>query len=142
MNAKTFTLKQFTQQSNIDAKLVRAVVSQIGGWSEFKELAQDVYNSGANAGWVGFTYYTDTVDFYKRNKKAILTLAASNAEDYGYDSTLDLVASFGCLRGTTKREIMEFFTGLSDECEVEIKNALAWFALEEVCRSYCDLVSE
>lgn len=135
------TLKDFTEKTHLPASLVRAVVRQIGGWSEFKERAADVANYGADSGFSGFIYYTDTVAFTKRNKTEILQVAWELARDLGEGDEFDLIANFGCLRGEfTAAEIARAIYSPRDEGRQTVFNALAWFALEEVACSYCDLV--
>lgn len=58
---------EFCNESHISAELIRAVVRQAGGWADFKEMARDVANHGADAGFHGFTYYHDTESFTKRH---------------------------------------------------------------------------
>lgn len=137
-------LSEFVKHTNIPAKLVRAVVRQLGGWEEFSQVAQDVARHGAAAGWCGFTYYTDTVTFTKRNKREILELAKQCAEDLGESGTIALIASFRCLRDWDflQEDIAKaIYTGKGEAVQ-GVYNALAWYALEEVARAYDDLSSE
>lgn len=63
----------------------------------------------------------------------------SLANDLGED-TLAMVGGFNCLKGygLTSHEIaVALYQSRGDCCE-QIQNALAWFALEEVARNYCD----
>ena len=135
------TIKAFIENSNLEAKLIRSVVRQIGGWDEFKDRAQDVANGGAAAGWVGFTYYTDTVAFAKRNKRAIEGLLKDLADSIGEDFAKTLT-SFNCLQGYEGFEILDGYYNPRSEMRTQVYNALAWFALEEVCRSYCDWIEQ
>ena len=68
-------LSDFVKQSTVPAKLIRAVVRQVGGWEDFQQIAKDVAGNGADDGYKGFIYYVDTVAFTKRNRRAILELA-------------------------------------------------------------------
>ena len=65
-------LSDFVKQSTVPAKLIRAVVRQVGGWDNFTEIANDAARHGAAAGFVGFTYYDDTVAFTKDRKSTRL----------------------------------------------------------------------
>lgn len=134
------TQKQFIEQTNIPAKLVRAVVRQIGGWEEFKECANDVTNHGANGGFSGFVYYNETVPFFKRNKKEIIELVRSMAEELG-ENSMSLVAGFNCLKTDAETVADAIYNPRTEDPE-NVRNALAWFALEEVARSYVDLSDE
>ena len=83
-------------------------------WREIVEASEH----GADAGWAGFTYTRDCVDFYEANEADIWALANEQAEAGGYDNPAAMFATFG-------RKDM-----LSDPDT--FKNLLAWFALEEV----------
>lgn len=132
------TIKEFVEQSNIDAKLIRATVRQIGGLEEFKERAQDVTNHGAAGGFIGFTYYADTITFTKRNKAAIVDMLSALADDLG-ENTLSCLAGFNCLKDYTVEEVADGLYNPRSDHRTAVYNALAWFALEEVARSYCDV---
>lgn len=133
------TIKEFVEQSNIDASLIRATVRQVGGWEAFKELAQDVTNHGAAGGFVGFTYYTDTVAFSKRSKAAIVDRLSTIADELGENALLCL-AGFNCLKDYTVEEVADGLYNPRSDYRTAVYNALAWFVLEEVARSYCDMV--
>jgi hypothetical protein len=135
------TLSQFVAESGLNASLVRSTVRQCGGWDSFQESAQDVCNHGANAGLGGFIYYTDTIAFTKRNKKALLALCKEQAEDYygkGY-SVGQFIAGFNCVDCDAEAVAIALYTGKGDNV-TEVYNALAWYALEEVSRRYCDIL--
>ncbi len=132
------TLKTFVEKSHIPASLVRAVVRQVGGWDEdFAVIAHDVCSYGAGGGIGGFIYYADTVAFAKKQKSAILAAAAALAADCG-TTTFELIASFNCLQMSADAVAEAIYNPRSDNRQT-VFNALAWFALEEVARSYCDL---
>lgn len=136
------TIKQFTEQSNIPDKLIRATIRQFGGWEAFKEQAQDVYSHGIAGGFGGFIYYTDTVAFTKQNKSEILLLATDMAEQLDEGGIISFLSGFNCLKGYTQEEIANgLFNPRSDE-QMIIYNALAWFAAEEVARAYCEAMED
>lgn len=133
------TMQAFIKASHIDGALIRAVVRQIGGWALFKEHAEDVTRHGADTGWHGFTYYADTAAFYARNRAAIAKAVEQLADDLG-EGAVELVRNFNCLRGTCSiEEVALTLYGTPRQHGAGTANALAWFALEEVCRSYYDL---
>ena len=120
-----------------------AVLNQLGFDLDNRELNEDdagtlsdIANNSADAGWSGFTYYTDTVAFFNANKRAILKLAEEMASDLGEDM-LAIIAGFGCLKDDklTASQIMAAIYDADDENETTVKNAFAWFALEETARS-------
>ena len=131
------TLKQFASQSHIEESLIRAVVRQVGSWAEFQEIASDVVNNGAGCGYSGFIYYMDTAPFTDRNQFQIWHLCKYYAEDFGV-STYKLIGDFNCLK-MTEDEVIEAIHGArGNSNRTYVLNALAWFALEEVCRSFID----
>lgn len=120
----------------MNSTLKNAVIRQIGD----KESLRDVMNHGADAGYPGFTYYVDTIAFFRRQKKNIVKLAEEMAADFGED-VLKMVAGFRCLDGNfTASEVAKVMYGpwRDDDAHTMIANALAWFACEEVARDIYD----
>lgn len=138
---QNLTLSQFIAESGLPASLVRSTVRQCGGWQSFQEMAQDVCNHGANCGFGKFIYYTDTVPFAKRNKKVLLELCKQQADDiYGNNCTAsEFIAGFNCVGCDAEQVAIALYTGKGDNV-TEVYNALAWYALEEVARRYCDII--
>jgi hypothetical protein len=137
---KNLTLKSFCQKSYITESLVRSTVRQIGGWSAFKNYAQDVTNYGAQGGFCGFTYYADTVKFTKRNKTAILEFCKQFANDIGEGGMIEFISNFNCMKNYSQEEVADGIYNPRSESKTTVYNVLAWFILEEVSRSYCDLM--
>jgi hypothetical protein len=136
---KTITLRALCANSSIPAKLIRATVKQCGDWANFKDMAQDVTNNGAAGGFCGFIYYRDTLEFYARNRASILSALESLADDLGEGGAIDLVRGFNCLHPrAADKEIAQTLYGSKWVHDTQVANALAWFALEEVSRAYCD----
>lgn len=98
-------------------ELLRAIREHSG-----LELAaiRDAGRHGADAGWGGFTYYTDTVAFYDANETLLWEILAGDAEEYGYDNVPAFVASF--VRADDAGD------------ETGFKNLVAWYALETAGR--------
>jgi hypothetical protein len=129
----------FVKNSHIPAKLIRATVRQLGGWEYFQETANDITNHGANSGFSGFTYYRDTLAFFRRNRASIMEMTEQMADALG-EGMLKMIAGFNCHRGYDFTEdgiARALYTGKGDDA-TNIQNAMAWFALEEVARSYVD----
>ena len=133
-------LSEFVKQSTVPAKLIRAVVRQVGCWEDFQQIAKDVVRHGADCGYKGFTYYDDTVAFTKRNKRAILEFAADQDSEIESVGLVKFVAGFGCLDETEDDEVARALYAGRGDAVTGIYNALAWYVLEEVCRSYVDLL--
>ena len=121
----------------MNEKLIKAVIKQLGG----RENLEDVTNHGAGSGFCGFTYYSDTIKFFRNNKKLIIELAENMAEDFGED-VLSMINNFNCLKDyeLSNSQIGKVLYGrFSDSGDnVHIMNTLSWFALEEVARHIID----
>lgn len=158
------TLKKLIASSSVPASLIRAVVRQMGGWETFTNYAPDITRHGINGGFVGFTYYSDTVPFFKRNRAVICQLVNNQASDLG-ENPAEMVAGFGCIAGHASREDYDYNGRMTEKRRAElaewmpdvsrclyggringddntVPNALAWFAAEEVARAYCDLTEQ
>lgn len=132
-------LKSFIEKSNLPEDLIRQVVRQIGGWDSFKEhVLHDVAMYGASGGFSGFIYYTDTCRFYAVNRDAILEMVRSMCDDFGTEEPIQFIRSFNCLKDATESEVGLTLYGTKKQHDTQVANALAWFALEEVSRSYAD----
>jgi hypothetical protein len=128
------TTKLASEQSGIPASLINAVIRQIGD----PDSLADVARYGASGGYCGFTYYSDTVAFFKRHREAIRGLVEEMANQLG-EEPLVMVAHFNCLKpcdNEDRASIARCLYGgrLKDE-NTNVANALAWFALEEVARA-------
>ena len=135
------TMQNFIKNSSIDAKLIRAVVRQSGGWAAFKEMVPDITNHGISGGFSGWIYYTDTCQFYAKNQTVIVALAEQLADEYG-TNVIDFVAGFNCLNADDKQEIGKTLYGNKSKHDTTIANALAWFAAEEVAHGFVDWVEQ
>lgn len=134
------TLKDFATHSNISAQLIRATVRQFGSWEYFTECARDITEHGADAGFGQFVYYADTCAFYAKHRALILALVAEMADSLGEDQ-LTMVRNFNCLgKDYTLEEVGETLYSPKNKHQTQVANALAWFTLEEVARSFVDFV--
>lgn len=114
-------------------RMTRAILRQLN-----REQLADVARHGADSGWNGFTYTSDCCAFYKAHKADILDLAKQTANEMGEDM-LAMIGGFRCLSNGgkpdyTATEIGEALFSGRGECADVIRNAMAWFALEEVAR--------
>jgi hypothetical protein len=121
-------------------KLRNAVIKQLGcdDETELKDTLSCVENHGADSGYVGFTYYSDTVAFARRNKADILASMGEDVEMFGMSTVAELMATFKCVNGLSALEIERALIGRNSEDETTVFNALAWYALESVAREYED----
>lgn len=139
---------KFNKISNTsNPTLTRAVIRQLGGGSEAKENLIDVSNHGADAGFCRFVYYADTVPFFEKHRKEILSVLEEDADSFG-EEPAQIVFGFNCLRlKEADREEQRTYRGAISRLlygnrkvdwdrpeEIMVANALSWFALEEVAR--------
>ena len=85
-----------------------------------KEQIIEAGEHGADAGWPGFTYYTDTVKFYDKYHDQIWELAIEEAGEFGNKNVFEMCAGFKVADSVDDVDSM--------------KNLMAWYALEEVGR--------
>lgn len=117
--------------------LINGVINALGG----TESVMDVVNHGADSGFPGFTYYSDTHAFAMRYRKLINKLLQEQANDFGQE-IVEMVSGFGVFRRSPmdnedRMELYKYIGG--GKCEQsQITNLMAWYALEEVCRMFED----
>ena len=103
---------------------------------EFLQTLSDVRNNGADAGFHGFISYSETCDFYQRNRPVILESLVDFARDQGVGVS-EIVSQFECLeKQFSTQSIDAFLLGIDDTYSTQLANALAWFALEFVASYY------
>jgi len=134
------TLKNFIENSSIDANLIRAVIRQSGGWQSFQDMAPDIANNGIDGGFSGWIYYTETCQFYAKNQSSIIKLVECQSDEYGYQSSQEMVKSFRSSLATLS-EIGYTLYGSKRQHDTQVANALAWYAAEEVASAYNDWVN-
>lgn len=77
----------------------------------------DIAKHGADTGWHGLTWYTDTCKLYNRFKDEMWDMLVDDANDYGCDA-LTLLAGF---------------KGASDVCSATgFENLMTWYAAERI----------
>jgi hypothetical protein len=138
------TIKSFVNHAgHINPKLIKSVIAQFGGWDSFKESAEDVSNHGIDGGFHGFIYYADTHKFALKNRALIVELLEESADSLGED-VVYMVSNFGVFRCNSmdaddRKDLYKFLGGGIPQ-QGAITNVMAWFAAEEVCRAYSDMV--
>ena len=114
--------------------VAKSVIKQLGGTTpEALEDLHAVYSSscGAAGGYSGFIWYSDTVAFWRKNRKKITNLMGYECEGIGYKNTLEMVQGFNSLKDYTADEIARALYGRFDDDLTVIYNTFAWYALEE-----------
>ncbi len=80
------------------------------------ELA-DLCNYGAQAGWSGLIYYSETTALYEQYHTDIWELLREDCDGQGHKSIPELIASFG---------------GAGVQTDEQFKNLLVWYAAEKI----------
>ena len=134
--------KRITRQKFIDYTnhpiLANAVITQLGGWKEFKQNALDVTKYGAQNGFHDFIYYVDTIPFAQNNRPHIKALM----EEQRVSSIVEFISFFNCLDLTVDEVAEAYYGNKNADWYHSVHNALAWYALEEVCRMYESFVDD
>jgi hypothetical protein len=131
------TLKQVISENENYSKLIRAVIRRVG-----IESVEDINSHGIGGGFGGFIYYAETCKFFDTHRKQILEMDQNMAEDCG-TGMLEMIQNFNCLKphyrskpDYSQDEIARaIYTGKGEDV-TQVKNAIAWFSAEEVCRMF------
>jgi hypothetical protein len=110
------------------------------------DTLRDVSEHGADSGFPGFTYYTDTVSFAKRHRVTILESLREFASDMGDRDPVALVLGFRCVRqAEVSPEAVSVALyggriprGVSENDVDAVLNGIAWYALESVAHIVSD----
>ena len=89
-----------------------------------KSTISDVTWHGCSGGTISeLIYYADTSAFYDKYKEEIFERLNNMAQDMDCESILHLISTFNGVSGVGS--------------PLQLKNLLAWWAAEEVCRVIC-----
>lgn len=135
-------MSEFIESTDVPESIVRAVVRALGGWKEFEATAPAVDGHGADAGFAGFTYYSDTVAFFRKHRAALLEmLKADEFDTMGANDVAAFVSSFRCMADVSADAIAETLYGRwkDSEWSTTVANGIAWYALGAVCREYVNI---
>jgi hypothetical protein len=128
------TIKAVIQERPHLSAMIRDVVRNIG-----KESIEDVNSHGIDGGFGGFVYTRDTVAFFDKHRDAILGLAKEMADSLG-ENLFEMIRGFRCIgKDFSVEEIAEVLYSRNEtDAASTVKNGMAWFAAEEVCRMFED----
>jgi len=136
MNNKKLA-KTIRDSTGSEYALIRAVMKQLGGIDEeIIGTLQDVSDHGAEGGFVGFTYYKDTSDFFDVNREEILSVL----EEYSDDVDEPISTMVCSTVDVTAHEAYRTLYG--DEDNHLVANWAAWFALEHVAHEVMNMQEE
>jgi hypothetical protein len=121
----SISIKTIAEYTSANENLINAVIEQCPEVLEYTECIP------ADAGYAGFTYYHDTVEFTECNMNCIKELSEIQSNEFGCDSLFSMVSNFGCIN-LKADEVAEAMYNDESENRTELFNALAWYALEEV----------
>ena len=89
-----------------------------------RSTIEDVTRHGCSGGTISeLIYYADTSAFYEKYKEEIWRRLSDMADDMGEPSILHLIVTFN-----GSKEVGS---------ELQLRNLLAWWAAEDVCRGIC-----
>ena len=105
-------------------------------------IIYEITNYGVSGGLNGFIYYTETIKFFRKNKKSIQSLLENMAEYCG-ENVCTMIKGFSCISDEfTEIDIAKALYGNYKEKYITIYNGFAWFACEEVMRMFYELIEE
>ena len=89
-----------------------------------KSTIRETAEHGCSGGTISeLIYYADTEAFYKKYKEEIWDRLEDQKDDMGYESILHLIQTF--------------YGSKDVGSELQLRNPLAWWACEDVCRGIC-----
>jgi len=139
--------KYLTENSGFAEKTVKNVILALGyplygKGAYFKELSAtfaDCANSGAQAGFGGFTTTRDTIAFFQENRLDITAHMETTACELGTD-IISMVQTFGAFRNAQKPTVSQ--VGRALWCSLHhhelnhLYNLYAWYVLEELSHTW------
>jgi hypothetical protein len=143
------------QNSSFSGRTVNSVIfalgyhPQIRTKEDFIELSDQLRNCaehGANAGFSGFTYYSETIAFFIKHRMDIVSHMEQTAAELGTD-IISMVQGFGVFSNSDKPTAGEVGKALWDSGKIwdnltSLYNVFAWYALEEVSRTWYRYLEE
>jgi hypothetical protein len=136
------------------AATIRSVIHALGynargGVESLKDLSGQLVNCaqhGAAGGFPGFIYHSETIAFFRTNRRDIVNNIEQTAAEMGED-VIKLVQSFGEFRNTTPPASGEVGRALWDSARLhneltDLYKVFAWYALEEVANIWYRYLEE
>jgi hypothetical protein len=120
-----------------------------GSYDEVKVLSaqfKKCVEEGADSGFTGFYYYNETLSFFKKNRHDIINHMEQTAAELGTD-IISMVQNFGVFRNSDMPSAGQVGKALWDSRKcwkelTELYNVFAWYALEEVSRTWYRYLEE
>jgi hypothetical protein len=135
--------------SNFSGRTVNSVIFALGYHpqnekdGDFKNLSctfENCAENGASGGYMGFYSYSETIAFFKKHRIDIVQHMEQAAEELGTD-IISMVQNFGVFYRSQKPTTSEVGKALwgrenSKDNFNTLYNVFAWYALEEVSRTW------
>ena len=131
----------------IKKSLTQAVIDQLTV-REFLDYAQNISENGISGGYNGFVFYTETVDFYEKNRVLIIEWAKDYSLSIGLESSfLTTLAQAQVFKnndiGIDDLAELIYSQEAKEKDDYEIFcNSMSWIVAEEVCDAYMDFLYE
>jgi len=149
--------------SRFTPALVTATVDQLGaGWgdegepggSNLVEILDDIYKHGMVRGFSGFTHYSETMEFYTKNRDEINEHLEHEGLDYDvnindslYDLDIDLtqdemgamsmVLGFNCAKNSTADDVyFTMYEVMSSDEDYMVANCISWYVAESIAYEF------
>ena len=142
------------QNSSFTEKTINNVISALGfslkcsqeSVSELSTQFENCAEHGADCGIPGFIYYSETIPFFQKNRQDIINHMEQTAAELGTD-IIAMVQGFGVFRNSGKPTPSEVGRALWDRSRqseelTTLYNVFAWYALEEVSRTWYRYLEE
>ena len=134
--------------SGFSGHTVHSVILSLGyylwgskeNFKELSEVLKDCSNHGADSGFSGFIYHSETIPFFTEHRKDIISHMERTAAELGTD-IISMVQGFGIFRQSDKPTPSEVGKALWDSGHYwpeldTLYNVFAWYVLEEVSRTW------
>ena len=143
-----------TQNSAFSELTINNVISALGfrlngskrSLIELSTQFENCVEHGADCGIPGFIYYSETIPFFIFNREDIVNHMEQTAAELGTD-IISMVQGFSVFRNSDKptpSEVGKALWGSSRHSEelTTLYNVFAWYALEEVARTWYRYLEE
>ena len=145
--------QHIAQRSGFSPSTVNAAIKAMGFpqqgsgeiIKELSSLLESCAEYGAHIGIPGFTYYRETIRFFQKNQQGIINHMEQTAAEFGVD-VIAMVQGFGVFRHSAKPKASHINKALysryyNPNLDI-LYNAFAWYALEEISRTWYRYVEE
>lgn len=122
-------------------ELAEAVVGQMGDADDPDVLSVLSEVMDARNGVGGFIYYSETCDFFRKNRALILSQLHDDADNFGSDM-LRMCTEFDCFVGIEYDEIARALYCADEDGDewITLANGFAWYAYETIAHAFYDFL--